>query len=167
MDNPPDGAKNNTAEQVVKKPKTIQHLLSDWRTAYAMSKKVILLDLSSYLFLSICFQETTAGNKNTTSLSQPPTSRGQCNKESLKINSGCHSLKVIFSTSQIIIIINKYIKFFRGLFIPEKMSGKRKQYSIQQLRKSDSFLNRYKLLYLYFFHLSFILFLDTWSTNVF
>ena len=53
MDNPPDGAKNNTAEQVVKKPKTIQHLLSDWRTAYAMSKKVILSDLSFYLIFLI------------------------------------------------------------------------------------------------------------------
>ena len=37
------------AEQVVKKTKTIQHLLSDWRTAYAMNKKVILLDFSFYL----------------------------------------------------------------------------------------------------------------------
>ena len=51
-DNPPDGAPKDAAEQVVKKTKTIQHLLSDWRTAYAMSKKVILLDLSfSLIFL--------------------------------------------------------------------------------------------------------------------
>ena len=50
-DNPPDGAPKNAAEQVVEKTKTIQHLLSDWRTAYAMSKKVVILDLSFYLFI--------------------------------------------------------------------------------------------------------------------
>ena len=54
-DNPPDSAQNDATEKNVKKTKTIQHLLSDWRTAYAMNKKVILLDLSSYLILSICF----------------------------------------------------------------------------------------------------------------
>ena len=53
MKNTPDCAQNKAAEQNIKKTKTIQHLLSDWRTAYAMSKKV--LDLSSYLILSICF----------------------------------------------------------------------------------------------------------------
>ena len=66
-DNPQDCAQKNAPEQNVKKTKTIQHLLSDWRTAYAMTKKVILLDLSFYLILLICFQETTAGNTNTTS----------------------------------------------------------------------------------------------------
>ena len=55
MKNTPDCAQNKAAEQNIKKTKTIQHLLSDWRTAYAMNKKVILLDLSSYLILSICF----------------------------------------------------------------------------------------------------------------
>ena len=52
-DNPQDDAPKNAAEQVVKKTKTIQHLLSDWRTAYAMSKKVILSDLSFYLIFLI------------------------------------------------------------------------------------------------------------------
>ena len=42
----PDGAQKNAAQQDIKKTKTIQHLLSDWRTAYTKSKKVILLDLS-------------------------------------------------------------------------------------------------------------------------
>ena len=51
-DNPQDCAQKNAPEQNVKKTKTIQHLLSDWRTAYAMSKKVIVSDLSSYLILS-------------------------------------------------------------------------------------------------------------------
>ena len=46
-DNPPVVVQKNAAEQEVKKTKTIQHLLSDWRTAYAKNKKVILLDLSS------------------------------------------------------------------------------------------------------------------------
>ena len=46
-DNPPVVVQKNTAEQELKKTKTIQHLLSDWRTAYARNKKVILLDLSS------------------------------------------------------------------------------------------------------------------------
>ena len=41
-----DDAQKNIAEQDGKKTKTIQHLLSDWRTAYAKSKKVILLNLS-------------------------------------------------------------------------------------------------------------------------
>ena len=41
-DNPPDGAQKNAAEQDVKITKTIQHLLSDWRTAYTKSKKVIV-----------------------------------------------------------------------------------------------------------------------------
>ena len=52
-DNPPDGTPKNAAEQVVEKTKTLQHLLSDWRTAYAMSKKVIILDLSFYLIFLI------------------------------------------------------------------------------------------------------------------
>ena len=55
MKNTPDCAQNKAAEQNIKKTKTIQHLLSDWRTAYAMSKKVIVLDLSSYLILSYQF----------------------------------------------------------------------------------------------------------------
>ena len=50
-DNLPDCAQQNATEQNVRKTKTIQHLLSDWRTAYAINKKVILLDLSSYLIL--------------------------------------------------------------------------------------------------------------------
>ena len=104
-DNPPVVVQKNAAEQDVKKTKTIQHLLSDWRTAYAKNKKVILLDLSFYLILLICFQETTAGKTNTPSVSQPPPSRSKCDKEGLKINSGSQSLKVIFSN--IIIIINK------------------------------------------------------------
>ena len=45
-DTPMDDAQKNIAEQDGKKTKTIQHLLSDWRTAYAKSKKVILLNLS-------------------------------------------------------------------------------------------------------------------------
>ena len=36
------GCKNLEASQNVKKSKTVQHLLSDWRTAYTKSKKVIL-----------------------------------------------------------------------------------------------------------------------------
>ena len=36
------GCKNLEASQNVKKAKTVQHLLSDWRTAYTKSKKVIL-----------------------------------------------------------------------------------------------------------------------------
>ena len=48
--NPPDGAQKNAAEQDVKRTKTIQHLLSDWRTAYNKSREVKLLDLS---FLNI------------------------------------------------------------------------------------------------------------------
>ena len=107
-DNPPDSAQNDATEKNVKKTKTIQHLLSDWRTAYARNKKVILLDLSSYLILSICFQETTAGNTATSNLSQSYPSRDQCNKEGLKIYSGYQSSKVRFSTFQIILIINKY-----------------------------------------------------------
>ena len=46
-DNPPVIDQKNAAEQDLKKTQTIQHLLSDWRTAYARNKKVILLDLSS------------------------------------------------------------------------------------------------------------------------
>ena len=107
-DNPPDSAQDAAAEQNIKKTKTIQHLLSDWRTAYALNKKVIILDLSSYLILSICFQETTAGNTTTPNLSQSHPSRGQCNKEGLTIYSGYQSSKVRFSTSKIILIINKY-----------------------------------------------------------
>ena len=38
-DNPPDGAQKNAAEQDVKITKTIQHLLSDWRTAYNKSRQ--------------------------------------------------------------------------------------------------------------------------------
>ena len=45
-DNPPDGDQRNAAEMDIKKTKTIQHLLCDWRTAYAKSKKVIFI----YLF---------------------------------------------------------------------------------------------------------------------
>ena len=47
-DNPKDDVNKDTHmdEQDGKKTKTIQHLLSDWRTAYAKSKKVILLNLS-------------------------------------------------------------------------------------------------------------------------
>ena len=45
-DNPPVVVQKNTAEQDLKKTKTIQHLLSDWRTAYTKSKKVI-----SFIFL--------------------------------------------------------------------------------------------------------------------
>ena len=45
-ENPPDCAQRNASEQDVNKRKTIQHLLSDWRTAYTKSKKVILLDKS-------------------------------------------------------------------------------------------------------------------------
>ena len=41
-DNSPDGAQRNAAEMDIKKTKTIQHLLCDWRTAYTKSKKVIL-----------------------------------------------------------------------------------------------------------------------------
>ena len=41
-----DDAQKNIAEQDGKKTKTIQHLLSDWRTAYVKSKKVLLLNLS-------------------------------------------------------------------------------------------------------------------------
>ena len=47
-DNPLNGAQRNDAEQDIKKPKTIQHLLCDWRTAYTKSKKVIL-----FIFLNI------------------------------------------------------------------------------------------------------------------
>ena len=36
------GCKNLEDNQNVKKAKTVQHLLSDWRTAYTKSKKVIL-----------------------------------------------------------------------------------------------------------------------------
>ena len=49
-ENPPDCAPKNASEQDVNKSKTIQHLLSDWRTAYNKSREVILLDLS---FLNI------------------------------------------------------------------------------------------------------------------
>ena len=45
--NPPVVSQKNAAEQEVKNTKTIQHLLSDWRTAYDKNKKVMLLDLSS------------------------------------------------------------------------------------------------------------------------
>ena len=45
-DNPPNGAQRNAAEQDITKPKTLQHLLCDWRTAYTQSKKVIFI----YLF---------------------------------------------------------------------------------------------------------------------
>ena len=37
-----NGAQRNAAELDIKKTKTIQHLLCDWRTAYTKSKKVIL-----------------------------------------------------------------------------------------------------------------------------
>ena len=49
-ENPPDCAPKNGSEQDVNKSKTIQHLLSDWRTAYNKSREVKLLDLS---FLNI------------------------------------------------------------------------------------------------------------------
>ena len=68
MKNTPDCAQNKAAEQKIKKTKTIQHLLSDWRTAYAMNKKVILLDLSSYLILSICFFRKQLLGKQTLSV---------------------------------------------------------------------------------------------------
>ena len=45
-DNLADCAQQNAAEQNIRKTKTVQHLLSDWRTAYTKSKEVILLDLS-------------------------------------------------------------------------------------------------------------------------
>ena len=48
-DNPPNGAQRNAAEQDITKPKTLQHLLCDWRTAYTQSKKVIFI----YLFQHI------------------------------------------------------------------------------------------------------------------
>ena len=44
-----DHIKDNPLDGNVRKTKTVQHLLSDGRTAYAINKKVILLDLSSYL----------------------------------------------------------------------------------------------------------------------
>ena len=45
-DNPLFVVQKNAAEQDLKKTKTIQYLLSDWRTAYTKSKKVI-----SFIFL--------------------------------------------------------------------------------------------------------------------
>ena len=50
--NPPEDTQKNTVEQDVRKTKTTQHLLSDWRTALNKSKKVILLDLSSNMFIA-------------------------------------------------------------------------------------------------------------------
>ena len=49
-ENPPDCSHKNAVQQNVNKSKTIQHLLSDWRTAYNKSREVKLLDLS---FLNI------------------------------------------------------------------------------------------------------------------
>ena len=49
-ENPPEFAHKIAAQQDVNKSKTIQHLLSDWRTAYDKSREVKLLDLS---FLNI------------------------------------------------------------------------------------------------------------------
>ena len=50
--NPREDTQKNTFEQDVRKTKTTQHLLSDWRTALNKSKKVILLDLSSNMFIA-------------------------------------------------------------------------------------------------------------------
>ena len=48
-DNLADCAQQNAAEQNIRKTKTVQHLLSDWRTAYAISKKVILADVFFFI----------------------------------------------------------------------------------------------------------------------
>ena len=50
--NPPEDIQKNAVEQDARKTKTIQHLLSDWRTALNKSKKVKLLDLSSNMFVA-------------------------------------------------------------------------------------------------------------------
>ena len=59
QDNPPDGAQRNAAEMDIKKTKTIQHLLCDWRTAYTKTKKVILF---IFLLKHIIYLNLFSGN---------------------------------------------------------------------------------------------------------
>ena len=111
-----------------KKAKTIQHLLCDWRTAYTESKKVILFIFFLYIIqLNLFSGNNCWENKHSQFIS--PTSIMQQGRSE-------NQFKIPAFKGKIFNFKNDYnheqvLNDFRRMFIPVKISGRIKQYSIQ------------------------------------